>query len=103
MIDVSVGRGGELAATDGFQDPDFEKDSARIYLSQKCNLDRYFGLRSTTGAPNIDMSSGIGIKADVVRIIGREGIRLVTRTETKNSLGGGIKTIHGIDLCAGNG
>ena len=47
--------------------------------------------------------SAIGIKADSVRIIGREEIRLVTRTDKKNSQGGDLEgTVDGIHLIAGN-
>jgi len=48
--------------------------------------------------------SGIGIKADAVRIIGREGIKLVTGTTPKerNSSGEKLNTTYGIDLIAGN-
>lgn len=63
--------------------PNFAADAARIYISQKTDLDQNFGLaegkkeklreNSTKG------KSGIGIKADGVRIIAREnGIKLVT-------------------------
>ena len=46
--------------------------------------------------------SAVGIKADAVRIIGREGVKIVTRTEGRNSLKEKITTIPGIDLIAGN-
>ena len=84
-----------------FVDNSFEKDAARIYISQKANIDDYFDLKSGT----VGMSrtrSGIGVKADAVRIIGREGIKLVTRPEPKNSMGGLIERVAGIDLIAGN-
>ena len=42
------------------------------------------------------------MKADAVRIMGREGIKLVTGTDKKNSLGEKIQTTRGIDLIAGN-
>jgi hypothetical protein len=45
--------------------------------------------------------SGIGIKADAVRIIGREGIKLVTRTEPSNSKEGSA-SYNGIELIACN-
>ena len=56
--------------------------------------------------------SGIGIKADAVRVIGREGVKIVTgkaknvegagRGGEKNSAGGKIETVAGIELIAGN-
>lgn len=106
-IDMVVGRkGSEVQETDSagesvFVDPDFQKDSARIHISQKTDIDNNFNL--VAGGVGQSMArSGIGIKADSVRIIGREGIKLVTQTENKNSLGGDIITTKGIDLIAGN-
>ena len=84
-----------------YVDPSFEKDAARIYISAKANIDDYFGLRpGSVGMARC--RSGIGIKADAVRIMGREGIKLVTRPEPLNSLGGTIERVGGIDLIAGN-
>lgn len=103
-IDMVVGR---MSSVEGgpksniFVDPNFESDAARIYISQKTDIDKYFDLVKG----NVGMSiakSGIGIKADAVRIIGREGIKLVTNTDSKNSQGGKIKSTFGIDLIAGN-
>jgi hypothetical protein len=54
------------------------------------------------GVGNWTARSGIGIKADHVRIIGREGIKLVTKTDLSNSQGGDIKSTYGIDIIAGN-
>ena len=62
---------------------------------------------------NIKARSGIGIKADAVRVIGREGVKIVTGegdsvtgyglTGETNSLGGKIiKPAPSIDLMAGN-
>ena len=45
--------------------------------------------------------SGIGMKADAVRIIGTEGIKLVTRTSSMNSKGGSAPP-SGIELIAVN-
>ena len=46
--------------------------------------------------------SGIALKADGVRLIGREGIKLVTGVDSINSQGGTIEYAKGIDLIAGN-
>jgi len=110
MIDIVVGRLGSAhpykAKKKNIQaDPDFEKDSARIYLSQRANIDEYFGLVGTPAAPNTTESApvgAIGIKADVVRIIGRQNIRLVTHQNIHNSMGALITSRGGIDLIAGN-
>ena len=82
-------------------DPDFMKDSARIYLSQKTDIDTNFNLVPGS-IPRSMAKSGIGIKADAVRIIGREGIKLVTRTDPENSQTSSIASVYGIDLIAGN-
>lgn len=82
-------------------DPDFEKDAARIYISQKTDVDENFGLaRGQVG--NARTKSAVALKADGVRIIGREGIKLITKTDTKNSQGGNVESTVGIDLIAGN-
>tara|TARA_Y100000592_G_C5475553_1_gene322074 strand:- start:394 stop:1275 length:882 start_codon:yes stop_codon:yes gene_type:complete len=105
-IDLVVGKMG--AAKDGpksniYVDPNFGSDAARIYISQKTDIDKNFGLV----AGNVGLSvarSGIGIKADAVRLVGREGIKLVTGTgpRERNSAGEKLKTTYGIDLIAGN-
>ena len=81
-------------------------DSARIYLSQKTNIDEAFGLKQTgleSGAPSHDPRSGIGIKADTIRIIGKEGVSIRTSPMgIYNSLGGLIESVKGIDLVAGD-
>ena len=82
-------------------DPNFKKDAARIYISQKTDIDKNFGLVDGR-VGHSKTKSAIALKADGVRIIAREGIKLVTRTDFKNSQGGKVGTISGIDLIAGN-
>ena len=90
-------------------DKNFRADAARIYISQKTDIDDNFNLstdpemlkNASSKFPSRERS-GIAIKADAVRIIGREGIKLVTRTDFKNSQGGIIGSTIGIDLVAGN-
>ena len=84
-----------------FVDPDFEKDAARIHISQKTDVDKNFSIVDGTVGNSI-ARSGVGIKADSVRIIGREGVKIVTQVDQKNSLGGDINATKGIDLIAGN-
>lgn len=103
-IDLVVGR--MSGAKDGpksniFVDPNFKGDAARIYISQKTDIDKNFDI--TAGNVGLVRArSGIGLKADGIRIMGREGIKLVTGMDKKNSLGEKIKTTRGIDLIAGN-
>ena len=97
MIDLVVGRDPTVSGN-----PSFKGDAARIYISQRADLDNYFGLV----AGNVGMSkkrSAVGIKADGIRIVGREGVKIVTMGKgTMNSLGDKIQTYTGIDLIAGN-
>ena len=112
-IDLIVGRMGadgkkSINPTTGEDlvfDPSFEKDSARIYISQKTDIDGNFNLKASPGASPTDKKSpksGIGIKADTIRIVARENIRLATISSGVNSQGGSIDSIQGIDLVAGN-
>lgn len=89
---------------------DFKNDAARIYLSQMCDIDEYFDIpkfQTKIKGRIIDLevirgSSGIAAKADNVRLIARETIKIVTIHSTTNSLGndsvkGGIDIIAGIN------
>ena len=107
MIDLCVGRmGASPQAVDGagsrtYVDPNFKIDSARIYISQKTDIDDNFGLVSGV-AGNTKAKSAIALKADGIRLIAREGIKLVTSTDKKNSQGAEVQSITGVDLIAGN-
>jgi len=82
-----------------YVDPDFVKDAVRFYMSQKADIDEYFRL---TGYKS-EGKSAAGMKADAIRIISRDGgIKLVTNVDKKNSRGGNINEIRGIELVAGN-
>ena len=89
-------------------DPNFKLDAARIYVSQKSDPDSYFGLAAgTVGNTTPDSPrSTVALKADTLRFIARENIKLVTRTDKKNSQGGDLTnastTGYGIDLIAMN-
>ena len=106
-IDMVAGRMANLAATstaDGepmSADPNFKLDAARIHISQKTDVDTNFGL-ADGNVGNASAKSAIGLKADGIRIVAREGIKLVTKTDKKNSQGGAVEQISGIDLIAGN-
>ena len=80
-------------------------DAARIYISQRADIDspEYFNLAEGK-VGNLTNRSAIAIKADSVRIIGREGIKLVTSTDTYSGGAGQFigDNIQGIDLIAGN-
>ena len=103
-IDIVVGRKGKNVEV---VQPQFKEDAARIFISEKTDIDDplYFDLRDNRkdgGVGNVTSKSAIGMKADSIRIIGREGIKIVTGSDLINSKDAPIEGIAGIDLCAGN-
>ena len=81
-IDLVVGR--KSAANNGMGpdsgtpvDNDFAQDAARIYISEMTDVDVNFGLAAGKHG-YVKARSAIGIKADHVRVIGREGVKIVT-------------------------
>ena len=89
-------------------DPNFKLDAARIYVSQKSDPDGYFGLAAGTvgNTSNKSPRSTVAMKADTIRVIARENIKLVTRTDSQNSQGATLGNAYvggyGIDLIAMN-
>lgn len=88
-IDIVVGR---LSSVDArtvkgkLVNPNFGSDAARIYLSQKTDVDVNFAIPDgQTGSSKA--LSAIAIKADAVRVIARESLKLVTNTDAKLSNG----------------
>lgn len=103
-IDLVVGRMSWNPKSDIYVDPNFESDAARIYISQKTDIDKNFQL-AKGGVGDSKAKSGIGIKADAVRIVGREGIKIVAGTSRskRNSAGGKVHAqAIGIDLLGTN-
>ncbi len=82
-------------------DPSFEADAARIYISQKTDLDKDFDL-AVGKVGTATAKSGIALKADGIRLVAREGIKLISSESKKNSQGGDLQGFLGIDLIAGN-
>lgn len=108
MIDLVVGRMGanpreidESGEPIPPVNPNFTIDSARIFISQKTDIDDYFRLVDGN-VGNAKARSAVAIKADGVRVIAREGIKLITRTDRYNSQNGEVLAQVGIDLIAGN-
>jgi hypothetical protein len=109
-IDLVVGRQGSNPDGDRFVENNFGTllynkkpgDAARIYISQRADIDEYFGLRG--GSQGMSKAkSAIGMIADDVRMIARRGIKLVTGgPKQTDSLGLDTNGIFGIDLIAGN-
>lgn len=113
-IDLVVGRHSSSRNGDGPQDEtwvnnNFFTDAARIYISQMTDIDLNFGLDVSLRRES-KARSGIAIKADGVRIIGREGVRIVTgramvaagKDGETNSFGGKLEPVPPIELVAGN-
>jgi len=66
--------------------PNFFADASRIYISQKCKIDHYFGLPpGNFGRP--EGEAGIGIKSDHVRVIGRESVKIYAGGARAENLG----------------
>jgi hypothetical protein len=78
-------------------------DAARIYISQRANIDDYFDIADGYVGKSI-ADSAIAMRADSIRILANKGIKLVTGKNPpgRNSLDGKIKVTYGIDLIAGN-
>jgi len=112
-IDIVAGLSGRLARTrldpqkdEGpsntlYTNKSPELDAARIYISQRTDIDKNFSLKPGMVGQSAG-KSGIAIKADAVRVVARDGIKLVTGTDVYDSQDIRINGITGIDLCAGN-
>jgi len=84
-----------------FVNPNHKADAARIYISQMTDVDDNFELVDGS-VGNSKNKSAIAMKADGVRIIARDGIKLVTKTDFANSKGQEILQSSGIDIIALN-
>tara|TARA_Y100000296_G_C5176608_1_gene260501 strand:- start:2998 stop:4182 length:1185 start_codon:yes stop_codon:yes gene_type:complete len=115
-IDMVVGRLAGSRKGEGQDDGtvvgnDYATDAARITISQLTDMDKNFGIAE--GISGVQSArSGVGIKADGVRVIGREGVKIVTGgaqgfkglgpSGETNTLGGKIQPAPTIELIAGN-
>jgi len=108
-IDLVAGRMGARAAKKDkkneviYVNPSFTLDAARVYISQKSDIDHYLkldeGICSTTWTRP---ASCVAVKADVIRLVSREDIKLVTGTDRENAQGGTTDINYGIHLVAQN-
>ena len=114
-IDIVVGRGqntdGEPPCRDETLDPNFFNDASRLYMTQKGDIDTYFGIAQGIYGDfmSTEKKSGAVLKSDHVRLFAREGIKLVTGKgknagggAEKNSLGKEVSKVPPIDFIAGN-
>jgi hypothetical protein len=81
--------------------PSAEMDAARMYISAMCDVDDQFNLpEGKTGKPQ--GKSAAVLKADHTRIVGREGLKLVTGVDKFNSKHKPVISVPPIELIAGN-
>tara|TARA_R110002073_G_scaffold7227_3_gene41294 strand:+ start:398 stop:1378 length:981 start_codon:yes stop_codon:yes gene_type:complete len=106
-IDIVAGRMSNLVVTEDSTvgpvqvNPNTALDASRVYISQKTDVDKNFNLADGKVGKSVGKAA-IAIKSDAVRIIAREGIKLVTGTDIINSRGANLVSVSGIDLIAGN-
>ncbi len=104
-IDFVVGRTSSIIkefSSDGkktYTNPSIPYDAARITLSQKTDVDDNFYLPGE----NIKGKSAVAVKADNIRIIAREGIKLVTNSDKYDSNGNLKIQKYGVSLIANDG
>lgn len=103
-IDIVCGRGKTISAEDKKNatalNPDFFNDAARIYISEKTDVDKNFKL-AKGGIGESKTASAIALKADSIRVIGVEGVKIITRANPTNS-NSSEPGVKGIELIAGN-
>ena len=80
-----------------YTDKSPELDSARIYISQRTDVDDNFILPEGNVGSSRNKSA-VAVKADAVRLIARDGIKLVTGTDVYDGQGVRIDIQEGIDL-----
>jgi hypothetical protein len=102
-IDICVGRMSNMDAStlSGPVNPNTGADAARIYISQKADIDEYYNLVPGI-AENSKARSAVAVKADDIRLIARNSFKIVTNTD--NSLSNGASSLlgNGIQLIANN-
>ncbi len=102
-IDIVVGRVSHLNTTTlkGPVNSNTGADAARIYLSQKSDIDKYYNLVDGVTGPS-EALSAVAVKADSIRLIARESMKLVTNTDSKLSNNEEAYITKGIQLIANN-
>ena len=92
----------KFSKDDFYVDNNYEHDASRIYISEKTDIDKRFKLRGDKLSLG---KSAIGIKSDHIRIIGGEGIKLIS-TPYKNlsSVDNTVPTVRpsGVEIIALN-
>jgi hypothetical protein len=98
--------------TKKYLEPNVGADSAKIYISQRADIDKYFGILRTEAnikgeripavpAESIG-TSAIALKADDVRIIARNTLKIVTNTDDKLANNNNSYNTIGVQIIANN-
>jgi hypothetical protein len=79
-------------------------DAARIYISQKADIDEYYGLVEGKTQAQVKGVSAIAIKADDIRIMSRNTFKIVTKPDAFLSTGKDVPAYAqvGVQLIANN-
>lgn len=104
-IDIVAGRISRAKASDlkdSKVNPSFGSDAARVYLSQKTNVDKYLNIGRFPIKDGSRACSAVAIKADDIRIVARNSLKIVTRTDAVLSNGKRPFSTMGIQLIANN-
>ena len=119
MIDLVAGRASSYTqpgskphgspSSDIRVNPNFFSDAARVYISQKADIDKYLALAPVVGERS-EGRSAVALKADCIRIVGTNDIKIVTGKAAAqggdkgepNSGGGSVDGAGTICLIAGN-
>jgi hypothetical protein len=102
-IDIVAGRLSSLDATtiNGRVNPNIGADAARIYLSQKADIDSYYNLVDGRTGKSVALSA-IALKADDLRFIARNSLKIVTGGENSLSTAESALITTGVQLIANN-
>lgn len=102
-IDIVAGRLSAVDATElnGFVDPNVGADAARIYLSQKADIDTYYNIVDGRTGKSAALSA-IALKADDLRLVARNSIKIVTATDAYLSTNDKALVSTGVQLIANN-
>jgi hypothetical protein len=108
-IDLVAGRMGSRASKKDknndviYVNPSFTLDAARVYISQKSDIDHYLKLNPKICTTDYKRpASCVALKADVIRVVSRQDIKLVTCTDRENAQGGDVGINYGIHLISQN-
>lgn len=103
-IDIVVGRTSAFKGRDHkdeYVNPSIGADASRIYLSQKADIDDYYGISDgRTGKSKA--RAAIAIKSDDIRIVARNTIKIVTERDSRLSADDPNFSLTGVQLIANN-